>query len=120
MWCVRWSLIAGRLPGRTDNEVKNYWNTHLSKKPPKRKATGAADPRTNKKLRTEEQNTVDQQTETKTRTWLEEYLPPVDNTTFVFDDDDPFFTHYDFMLHEAFEFATQGLHSIMHVPTTTI
>ncbi|KAH9332129.1 hypothetical protein KI387_043710, partial [Taxus chinensis] len=28
----RWSLIAGRVPGRTDNEVKNYWNTHLSKK----------------------------------------------------------------------------------------
>lgn len=28
----RWSLIAGRVPGRTDNEVKNYWNTRLSKK----------------------------------------------------------------------------------------
>ncbi|CAI8618483.1 unnamed protein product [Vicia faba] len=28
----RWSLIAGRLPGRTDNEVKNYWNTHIRKK----------------------------------------------------------------------------------------
>ncbi|KAL6325934.1 hypothetical protein AAG906_038425 [Vitis piasezkii] len=28
----RWALIAGRLPGRTSNDVKNYWNTHLRKK----------------------------------------------------------------------------------------
>ncbi|KAI8541955.1 hypothetical protein RHMOL_Rhmol08G0101000 [Rhododendron molle] len=28
-----WSLIAGRLPGRTSNDIKNYWNTHLQKKP---------------------------------------------------------------------------------------
>nr|QWW89533.1 MYBA1 transcription factor [Vaccinium myrtillus] len=28
----RWSLITGRLPGRTSNDVKNYWNTHLKKK----------------------------------------------------------------------------------------
>ncbi|KAL5572384.1 hypothetical protein UlMin_021981 [Ulmus minor] len=28
----RWSLISCRLPGRTDNEIKNYWNTNLSKR----------------------------------------------------------------------------------------
>ncbi|KAK3228125.1 hypothetical protein Dsin_007987 [Dipteronia sinensis] len=28
----RWSLIAKRLQGRTDNEIKNYWNAHLGKR----------------------------------------------------------------------------------------
>ncbi|THU45635.1 hypothetical protein C4D60_Mb02t20050 [Musa balbisiana] len=40
----RWSLIAGRIPGRTDNEIKNYWNTHLSRKLIKQ----GIDPRTHK------------------------------------------------------------------------
>ncbi|OWM79528.1 transcription factor LAF1-like [Punica granatum] len=28
----KWSQIAQRLPGRTDNEVKNYWHSYLKKK----------------------------------------------------------------------------------------
>ncbi|KAL3741764.1 hypothetical protein ACJRO7_017264 [Eucalyptus globulus] len=27
---IRWSLIANRIPGRTDEEIEKYWNSRYS------------------------------------------------------------------------------------------
>ncbi|KQJ89518.1 myb-related protein 306 [Brachypodium distachyon] len=37
----RWAAIATYLPKRTDNDIKNYWNTHLKKRLQKQQAVGA-------------------------------------------------------------------------------
>ncbi|XP_042374160.1 transcription factor MYB60-like [Zingiber officinale] len=34
----KWAAIASYLPQRTDNDIKNYWNTHLKKKISKNQA----------------------------------------------------------------------------------
>ncbi|KAF8044792.1 hypothetical protein N665_6801s0002 [Sinapis alba] len=49
----KWSKIASRLPGRTDNEIKNHWNTHIKKKLVKM----GIDPVTHQPLKQEPNNT---------------------------------------------------------------
>ncbi|TKW40404.1 hypothetical protein SEVIR_1G244400v4 [Setaria viridis] len=45
----RWSAIAARLPGRTDNEIKNVWHTYLKKRLEPKPATQQAPRRKSKK-----------------------------------------------------------------------
>nr|CCC14990.1 Myb transcription factor [Humulus lupulus] len=60
----KWSLIAGRLPGRTDNEIKNYWNTHIRRKLLNR----GIDPATHRPLNESGQETTNTSTTTTATT----------------------------------------------------
>lgn len=44
-WHCRWSTIAAELPGRTDNDIKNFWHTHVvrRKKPNAAAASSSMD-----------------------------------------------------------------------------
>ncbi|KAF2302051.1 hypothetical protein P3X46_000850 [Hevea brasiliensis] len=62
----KWSLIAGRLPGRTDNEIKNYWNTHIRRKLLNR----GIDPATHRPLNEPAQEAATTRTTTTTTTTI--------------------------------------------------
>ncbi|CAM8940324.1 unnamed protein product [Rhodiola kirilowii] len=52
----RWAAIASYLPQRTDNDIKNYWNTHLRKKLKKLQSGTGGDDETNNEGRKSRSN----------------------------------------------------------------
>ncbi|KAA8522998.1 hypothetical protein F0562_009421 [Nyssa sinensis] len=133
----RWSLIAGRLPGRTDNEVKNYWNTHLNKKSSrsktktdtmkdeKRRQSPNSKPLSSGSLENTSGEFDGKKEEEKTQLtnpWIEEtksfncdirspVLFPANDAPFFYDDD-PFIPIWDsFMLFEEYGSSGEGTYS---------
>ncbi|KAE9596138.1 hypothetical protein Lal_00031039 [Lupinus albus] len=82
----RWSKIASHLPGRTDNEIKNHWNTHIKKKLKKM----GIDPVTHKPL----SNIATHQTQDQSKQQLYQSLEKEqENQQPVSVDFDPIFEH---------------------------
>ncbi|KAL5730720.1 hypothetical protein ACHQM5_003514 [Ranunculus cassubicifolius] len=93
----RWSAIAASLQGRTDNEIKNHWHTHLSKATTQNKTSKGVKPmiikrETGKEIELEPQSSSDFTTwssnceDLDVRDYLGNESPISPQSVFEFDD----------------------------------
>lgn len=71
----RWSAIAAKLPGRTDNEIKNVWNTHLKKRIKKVQESNASDFKKEDDVNAEESREIKCTTPSKSENQEDIYQP---------------------------------------------
>ncbi|GMI68354.1 myb domain protein 40 [Hibiscus trionum] len=89
----RWSKIASHFPGRTDNEIKNNWNTKIKKK---LKLLGL-DPVTHKPVDKADGNRKQEETsKTKSQDVLDEIQVTLDETNDVLNDYEMLCRSFDF------------------------